>query len=134
MMAKQPGQRKSPVSSRDQGQLSIQIDVCADRIAELIGETRARTNDAIVAGDLDTADKLADQSLRQTVQYAILIRHELKKIDDSQLMRETIKGFSNVNAYIEKSIRELKELKKFLSAVTSIAGTLDKLIGMVLVA
>lgn len=126
---------KKPVaSSKDQGQLSIQIDICADCVADLIAETRKKMNDAIAAGDLAAADRFDEIAMAQTVQYATLIRHEIKKIDDSGLMRDTIKGFAEANSSMTALIKENKQFAEFLTTVASIAAIVEKLIAIALVA
>jgi len=120
--------KKPTVDSKDRGQLSIQIDICADKLSELIGVVRKQKNEALVRGDLVEADRLDDLSLDLTDQYAVLIRHQLQQIDNSTLMRKTIRGFAGVNGKIDSAIKEIKELTAFANAVASIAAILDKLI------
>jgi hypothetical protein len=133
-MAKQSkSAAKEPPRTKDRGQLSVQIDVSADKLAALIAATRNQKNDAMAKGDLDKADELDDLSLKFTEQYAILIRHQLKKIDDSDLMRRTLKGFADVNTQIEQAIKEIKEFTKFAKVATGIATVMDQLISTALV-
>ena len=126
--------RKPTPSSKDQGQLSIQIDTCADSIAELIAETRKKMNDAMAAGDLDAADRFDEIALEQTVQYATLVRHQIKKIDDSAELRDAIKGFAGVSTSINDLIKQNKAFAEFLTTAATISSLLEKLVGIALVA
>jgi hypothetical protein len=115
-------------TSRDTGQLSIQIDAAADILPKLLMATREKRNQAMIAGDLEGADKLDDLCVKYNLQCAILIRHEIKKIDDSEKMRKTIRGFAAVNESMQAAIDRIQQLTEYLKKAAQIAKSLDQLI------
>jgi hypothetical protein len=115
-------------TSRDTGQLSIQIDAAADILPKLLMATREKRNQAMVAGDLEAADKLDDLCVKYNLQCAVLIRHEIKKIDDSEKMRKAIRGFAAVNESMQAAIDRIQQLTEYLKKAAQIAKSLDQLI------
>ena len=113
--------------------LSSQIEQCAESVAGLIVTTQKQKNQAIMQGDVATADSLNDKAIQLSVQYGDLARHQLKSIDDSALMNQTIKGFADVNASIKSAIAEMNDVTAFANDLTTIVNTLDGLITSVLV-
>jgi hypothetical protein len=117
----------APLSSA-QRYLSNQIDQCAENVAGLLVTTQKQKNAAVVAGEVATADTLSDQAIQLSVQYGDLSRHQLKTIDDSTIMNQTIKGFADVNANIKSATTQIQDLTTFANDVTTIVSTLDGLI------
>jgi hypothetical protein len=115
-------------TSRDTGQLSIQIDAAADILPKLLMATREKRNQAMVAGDLEAADKLDDLCVKYNLQCAVLIRHEIEKIDDSKKMRKAIRGFAAVNESMQAAIDRIQKLTEYLKKAAQIAKSLDQLI------
>lgn len=119
-------------SSNDTRYLSTQVSNCADCVANLIVETQRQKNFAIDQGDVTTADDLNEKAITLSVQYGILARHQLQEIDDSNLMKKTIRGFADVNAQIKQAIADVKKATDFAKALAGIAGVLQQLIGIAL--
>ena len=112
--------------TKDLGQLSIQIDACADRLPHLIVEIRRQSNDAMKRGDLDTADSLDEQSSELVLLYQTVLRHQIQQIDDSDDLRSAIRAFIDVNMEIDRIIEANDKAAKFLSTLASIlAGLKD---------
>ena len=120
------------IDTKDLGQLSIQIDACADRLPHLIAETRRQSNDAIKRGDLDTADALNEESSKLVLLYQIVLRHQIQQIDDSDELRNAIRTFIDVNKRIDGIIHANENATKFLQTLASILGGLKDVAGKVL--
>jgi hypothetical protein len=123
----------APAAS-SQRYLSNQVDQCAENVAELIVAAQKQKNQAVMAGDAATADALNDQAIQLSIQYGDLARHQLKTIDDSTIMNQTIKGFADVNTNIKSAITQMQDLTTFANDVTTIVNTLDGLITSALIA
>jgi hypothetical protein len=123
----------APAAS-SQRYLSNQVDQCAENVAGLIVAAQKQKNQAVMAGDAATADALNDQAIQLSIQYGDLARHQLKTIDDSTIMNQTIKGFADVNTNIKSAITQMQDLTTFANDVTTIVNTLDGLITSALIA
>lgn len=108
-------------SSKDQALLNVQIDTCADNFPTLIDQTRAKENAAISTADLATARTLDDLGITFANQYATLLKHQLKAIDDSAQMDEAIQKFATVNQSIQTELKSIQEIKEFTDKATQIA-------------
>jgi len=108
-------------SSKDQALLNVQIDTCADNFPTLIDQTRAKENAAISAADLATARTLDDLGITFANQYATLLKHQLKAIDDSAQMDAAIQKFAVVNQSIQTELKGIQQIKEFTDKVTQIA-------------
>ena len=121
-----------PIVPKAQGLLSIQIDACADALPDLIRTTRARSNAAIVAGDIDSATSLDALSLRYSQQFATVLQHQLVQIDDSDQMKDLIKQFADVNRTINDELQSISDIKRFIEIGIGVANALDQAIGIAL--
>lgn len=117
---------------KDKGQLSIQVDACADRLPQLMLETRRQSNDAIKHGDLDTADRLDDASAELALLYQTVLRHQIKEIDDSDELRDAIVAFTAINKRIDGIVTGTEGATKFLKTLTAVLGGLNGVAGKVL--
>jgi hypothetical protein len=120
------------IDTKDLGQLSIQVDACADRLPHLIVEIRRQSNDAIKRGDLKTADALDDESAELVLLYQTVIRHQIKQIDDSDELRNAILAFVDVNKRMDGIIHANENATKFLQTLACILGGLKDVAGKVL--
>ena len=114
-------------------QLSGQIDQCAQNVAGLIVETERQKNQAQISGDAATADTLNATAIQLSVQYGDLARHQLKTIDDSETMTQTIQGFVKVNLDIKSASTQIQNVTSFANTVTTIVNTLAGLITSALI-
>jgi hypothetical protein len=113
--------------------LSGQVDQCAQSVAGLIVETQKQKNQAQIAGDVATADTLNATAIQLSVQYGDLARHQLKIIDDSETMTQTIQGFVKVNSDIKSASTQIQSVTAFANTVTTIVNALDGLITTALI-
>jgi hypothetical protein len=120
------------IDTKDLGQLSIQVDACADQLPHLIAEVRRQSNDAIKRGDLNTADALDDESSELVLLYQIVLRHQIQQIDDSDELRNAVRTLIDVNRQIDGIIQANENATKFLAALASILGGLKDVAGKVL--
>jgi len=120
-------------SSKDQALLNVQIETCADNFPTLIDQTRAKENAAISAADLATARQLDELGVTFANQYATLLKHQLKAIDDSDQMDDAIKKFATVNQSIQTEIKTIQEVKAFTDKATQIAQYVAQAIQIALV-
>ncbi|MGE0577626.1 MAG: hypothetical protein AB7F22_23465 [Reyranella sp.] len=119
-------------NTKDLGQLSIQVDACADRLPHLIVETRRQSNDAIKHGDLNTADALDEQSSELVLLYQTVLRHQIQQIAESDELRNAVRSFADVNKQIDGIIHANENATKFLGTLASILGGLKDVTGKVL--
>jgi hypothetical protein len=108
-------------SSKDAALLNGQIDACADIYPTLIDRTRAQENAALSAADLATARQLDQLGIMFANQYATLLKHELKEVDDSVQMDDAIQKFARVNQTIQTEIQRIQDIKAFTDKATEIA-------------
>jgi hypothetical protein len=121
-----------PIDPKAQGLLSVQIDACADALPDLIRTTRAQSNAAIVAGDLDSAASLDTLSSRYSQQFSTVLQHQLVQIDDSDQIKDLIKQFADINRTINDELQSISDIKKFIEIATGVANALDQAIGIAL--
>ena len=120
------------IDTKDLGQLSIQVDACADRLPHLIVETRRQSNDAIKRGDLDAADALDEESSELVLLYQIVLRHQIQEIDDSDELRSAIRTLVEVNKQIDGIIAANENAARFLNTLAGILGGLKDVTAKVL--
>jgi hypothetical protein len=116
----------------DTKELLVQIDASVKALADLIEETRRRSDAARDADDPDAGRALDALGARYAQQRSDLIEQKIAEIDNSAEMQDLIKDFSDINQKIEDQLKIIADVKKFINIAAKVADGFDKVIGLAL--